>query len=183
MHAPFASLTSSPRKLVTTALTAVALLAAAAVLASFAVPQLLGLRAQVVLSGSMEPTIKTGGIAFLKPTKDVASIKVDDIITFKRPGGSGENITHRVTEVQLGSDRKLAFKTKGDNSTVEDSWTVPAANVSGIVKFDLPYLGYLVELARSREGFVLLIAIPAAIILFGEIRDMLANRRRDREAS
>ena len=170
MPSPLTTFASSPLRFLTSAVTAIALLAAVAVFASFVVPKLLGLQAQVVLSGSMEPAIKTGGIAFLQPMSDLTKIKAGDIITFKRPNGTGDLITHRVTMVQRGTDGKLEFKTKGDASKADDLWTVPAANVSGVIKFDLPYLGYLVELARSRTGFFLLIAIPAALILIGELR-------------
>lgn len=49
----------------------------------FVVPKLFGINPYVVLSGSMEPQIHTGAIAFVN-TKDTA-VKVGDVVTY-RPG-------------------------------------------------------------------------------------------------
>ena len=46
----------------------------------FVVPKLFGINPYVVLSGSMEPQIHTGAIAFVN-TKDTA-VKVGDVVTY-----------------------------------------------------------------------------------------------------
>ena len=47
----------------------------------FVVPKLFGINPYVVLSGSMEPQIHTGAIAFVN-TKDTA-VKVGDVVTYR----------------------------------------------------------------------------------------------------
>jgi signal peptidase len=170
---------SKPRLLAVVA-TALALAVCAAVVLTFSVPRLLGWEAQVVLSGSMEPALKTGGIAFVAPIDDLASIRPGDVITFHRPNGAASLVTHRVTSVEQGTRGLPQFKTKGDANGQEDGWTVPAANVVGVVKWDVPWLGHLVEFSRSRTGFWFFIGVPGALIvttqLWGLRRQWLERR-------
>lgn len=58
----------------------------------FAVPKLFGINPYVVLSGSMEPQIHTGAIAFVN-TKDTA-VKVGDVVTYRL--ANDELVTHRI---------------------------------------------------------------------------------------
>ena len=62
----------------------------------------------VVLSGSMEPAIKTGSIVFVKPSD---TYQKGDIITFT-DGKAASSVTHRVFEIQ-NKDGKDIFITKG----------------------------------------------------------------------
>jgi len=81
------------------------------------VPDFMGYKPFIVLSGSMEPTILTGDIVV---TKEIAadSIAKNDIITFR----SDKNtvITHRVTDI-LYKDGNISFLTKGDANTGADA--------------------------------------------------------------
>ena len=58
----------------------------------FVVPKLFGINPYVVLSGSMEPQIHTGAIAFVN-TKDTA-VKVGDVVTYRL--ANDELVTHRI---------------------------------------------------------------------------------------
>lgn len=55
-------------------------------------PRLLGYEVNVVLSNSMEPVYSTGELLLVKPAK-ADEIKVNDIISFKGSGVSGNVIT------------------------------------------------------------------------------------------
>ena len=43
----------------------------------------------------------------------------------------------------------------------------------GKVKFSVPYLGYPINYAQSKQGFILLIIIPAVVIIFWEIQKII----------
>ena len=80
-------------------------------------PRLLGYEVNVVLSNSMEPVYSTGELLLVKPAK-ADEIKVNDIISFKGSGVSGNVITHRVIKID---QEKQVFITKGDANSSQDS--------------------------------------------------------------
>lgn len=152
------------RYVVQVALTSVAVAAAAVVI----VPKLLGWEGVLVLTGSMEPTVDAGGVAFVDkvPADD---IRVGDIMTFTR-ANSDQQLTHRVTAVTQ-TEKGLQFRTKGDANRAPDGWTVTPRQVIGKVRFALPNLGVLGRLLVSdRQLLALLMAVPAAFLLADEVR-------------
>ena len=70
------------------AVMSVALVALLGAVALVAGPRLLGWQGVVVLSGSMEPTLQTGGVAFVQPA-DASEIQVGDILTHRPLPTSG----------------------------------------------------------------------------------------------
>lgn len=126
-------------------------------------PNILGYQLKTVLSGSMEPTFKTGSIIAVKPVENPNILKKDDIITFKE--SDGILITHRIVEV-LKSGEQSMYVTKGDNNEDKDSNAVLSQNVvakySGIT---IPYLGYLIDFAKSKNGTALLLILPGLLLL------------------
>ena len=94
----------------------------------------LGWQINAVLSGSMEPQLKVGGLVITRPIEPEA-IAVGDIIIY-RPIAAGENlISHRVVSMQRNSP--LCFQTKGDANDDPDPLLVPAQNVVGRFKSKL----------------------------------------------
>jgi len=118
-----------------------------------------------VMSGSMEPTIKTGSIVFVKPSSDY---KVDDIISFSESGNINQSTTHRIIEI-IQSDGRIFYKVKGDANDAADWRETPKENVIGKVLFSIPLLGYLLTFAKQPLGFVILVWIPAIIIIWEEV--------------
>ncbi len=119
------------------------------------------IKIKIVKSGSMEPTIKTGGIVVIKPSDNY---KVGDIITFGEDSKDAIPTTHRII-----SDEGSSFKTKGDANEHEDQQVVPKNVVIGKVLFSVPYAGYILDFARQPRGFIALIAIPAGIVVIYEL--------------
>ena len=111
-----------------------------------------------VQSGSMQPAIKTGSLVVVKPAADYA---VGDVVTFKN---APTPTTHRIKSIEDG-----VIITKGDANDGSDSEPVKTKQILGKVILSAPYLGYPVAFAKSKEGFVLLIMIPATIIIYSEI--------------
>ena len=143
-------------------------------------PRLAGWKSEIVLSGSMEPALKVGGVAFVEPVPP-ADVEVGDIITYRSPADPGKQVSHRVIEVVNGEEG-LSFRTKGDRNEEPDGQLVKAESVIGEVRFDLPYVGYAMDWLRHRDGLLLLLmAVPALLIIAGEVRNIareLARRRR-----
>ena len=152
-----------------------------AFIAWFTLPRILGWQPQVVLSGSMEPTLPVGSVAFVEP-KTAGQVRVGDVLTFRHPDNPQTRVTHRITEI-VRDGGGLAFKTKGDASQVEDPWLVPAANMVGTVRWDVPYLGYVKNHVQTPWGFLLLVGAPAAYIVLGEVHNIVRQLRRPRAGS
>ncbi|PJA51231.1 signal peptidase I, partial [Candidatus Shapirobacteria bacterium CG_4_9_14_3_um_filter_36_12] len=85
-------------------------------------------RTYVVVSGSMEPTIKTGSIVLTKPVNP-KEIKVGDIVAFTSPSNSKDVILHRIFGIK--SESPLRFSTKGDNNNPPDAWDLMDVGILG----------------------------------------------------
>jgi signal peptidase len=117
-----------------------------------------GFKLFTVQSGSMAPAIKTGSLVVVKSAPEYA---VGDVITFKNAPAP---TTHRIESIEDG-----VITTKGDANDAPDSEPVNANQIVGKVIVSASYLGYPVAFAKSKEGFVLLIVIPATLIIYSEI--------------
>ena len=94
-------------------------------------PQI-GISVDSIMSGSMEPVLRTGGIVFTD-TKERRP-EIGDIVTYQ----VGETrVTHRV----IRKEHK-GYVTKGDANNREDPTVVTADQIIGKVIFSLPCLGY-----------------------------------------
>lgn len=163
-------------------------IAGLAALSAFGFPK--SYRLFVVQSGSMEPTIRTGSLAIVRPE---SQFKKGDIITFKvKQEADIKNpnllISHRIVDIKNGNSG-TSFITKGDANKTPDMELRPAGNVLDKVIFSIPYLGFPVGFAKTQNGFILLIVIPATIIIYSElmnikneaIRLIKARKKRDEE--
>src|SRR5690625_251192 len=122
---------------------------------------LFGYQIKTVLSGSMEPDIKTGSIIFVKTGGDMQRFNEGDVITFK----ADENIlvTHRITDIENDGQQYI---TKGDANEGADIDPVLAENV--VVQytgFTIPFVGYVMNFASSQEGAALLLILPGTLLI------------------
>ena len=165
-----------------------ALIFVALVVVASAFPIKGNIQIKVVESGSMEPAIKVGSVALIKP---VSSYKIGDIITFegnfKNAKGQKVPTTHRIIEMRVDRGNPI-YITKGDANEEPDSKEIPQSQVIGKVYLAIPYLGYAIAAARTTYGFLALVIIPAAIVvwdqsgkIWGEIKRMRAKRKEDSE--
>jgi signal peptidase I len=128
-------------------------------LASVALPSVVGFRSLTVMSGSMAPAIHTGDVVVTRPIPPLAA-RVGDVVTFQDPSRPDRLITHRVREVRA-SGATVEFETKGDANNATERWQVPADGRIGRVVYKVPALGYLVYWTQSRYGRLAFIALPA----------------------
>jgi len=73
-------------------------------------------------SGSMEPAISAGDTIRVKKVTNGSLIEVGDIIVFKSPRMTDEQIVHRVAAKEL-HDGLWYFQTKGDANLSPDVWS------------------------------------------------------------
>jgi signal peptidase len=151
-----------------------------AVLFAFLVPTAFSGSLAIVRSSSMEPAMRAGALAVMLPI-DAEDVKVGDIITFDPPWDPNPEVivSHRVVGVYYNED--ITFDTKGDATEESDPYWVPADSVQGRVVFSIPYLGYaansIVGYVRTWLGFVTLVCVPLAILVWSAVRDV--NRSQD----
>jgi signal peptidase len=108
-------------------------------------PEILGLRAYVVISGSMEPEIPTGSLVLVN-TK-FQELSEGTVISYRL----NENIvTHRVDTVL-----EDGYRTRGDANERADEQIVKPDQVVGIVQMSVPCLGYLIVWLQSVKGRIL----------------------------
>jgi signal peptidase len=126
----------------------------------------------VVMSDSMQPTIKSGDMVIIgKPgslfTGDIAP---GEIITFKR----NENlITHRIVSI----DGDTIF-TKGDGQEEIDPWPVSRFfDVKGSYIFHIPYIGLVSNFIQTKTGWLLCVILPAICLLGFIIKDIVKEVR------
>ncbi|HXV58696.1 MAG TPA: signal peptidase I [Gaiellaceae bacterium] len=145
--------------------TGLAVLAAVA----YAVLFLAGYRPVVVYSGSMEPGLGVGSLAFVQSVPS-AEVEVGDVITFGDPRRPGRLVTHRVVEAVEREGGGLAYRTKGDANEAVDPWAIALPEQAGRLAFDVPYAGYPLWYAQTREVRTGLILLVAGLVLAGLLR-------------
>lgn len=120
----------------------------------------------VVLSGSMEPQIKTGSVVLVQARQ--FGYMVDDVITFMT-SAEGVPTTHRIISLEM-KDNQIYYRTQGDANNNPDINLVNPQNVIGRVTLTVPYLGYAASFMSTPQGFVALVIIPATIIIYEELK-------------
>jgi signal peptidase len=116
------------------------------------------MHARVIISGSMEPTIRTGSMVIVIPQDEYHQ---GDIISFIDPV-IGRNDHRIVGEVNSGG--VTYFITKGDAAEMPDHILVPIDKIEGKIVMIFPYLGYIAYL-----GFFATL-VPLVMIIFHFIR-------------
>jgi len=106
----------------------------------------------VIATGSMEPMIYPGDIIIINQIRnkdDINELKVGDVIQFRR---DNILITHRIVAIVKDRNGQLAFRTKGDNNSSEDTRLVYPNEVRGILVKVIPKLGYPTLLIKERKN-------------------------------
>lgn len=135
-----------------------------------------GYRSYVVLSGSMMPAIEAGSLIVTRQEKEY---HVRDIVTRSTPNG-GVTITHRIIE-KTEENGETRFRTQGDANLSADAEFIPPRDIVGKVQWIIPGVGKVVSYAKTKQGFLLMVLIPSALIILEEtvnIVEIIRKRRK-----
>lgn len=137
-----------------------------------------GLRAYKITTSSMEPTIKTGDIIIIKKENE-NNLKKDDIITFYQ---KGENITHRILEINENGNRK-EYITKGDNNKLKDTNRITYEDINGKFVVKIPYLGKIMEIFENKIIFLFIVLLSLLLYLYNASLQEKKEKRRNKKES
>ena len=129
----------------------------------------IGLRVFAILSGSMDPNLSTGSLVI---TKNQSSYTVGDIVTIRSERSAKENVTHRISEIEIDDSGNIRYQLKGDANENPDREMIRDYRVVGKVIAHVPYLGRLVGFAQTQTGFIALIIIPGVLVVYNEIMNI-----------
>jgi signal peptidase len=124
---------------------------------------------KVVLSGSMEPEIKTGSIVVIKPAKQY---NIGDVVIFGKDTRTDIPTTHRLVSSRA-VDGVMLYTTKGDANNAPDNTEIRLPDIHGKVLFSVPYAGYVLDFIKKPLGLVIVIVIPAIFIVYDEVRKIM----------
>jgi len=122
----------------------------------------------IVRSGSMSPVFNAGDIIITGPVHQVVP---GQIITFLK---DGQVVTHRAVSVENGQ-----ITTKGDANNNIDTGTIEAASVQGSYLFKVPAIGYITNLTHSKQGWFLIVIVPALILVLFLVKDIIKEAFKD----
>lgn len=128
--------------------------------------------AHVVMSDSMQPSIKSGDMVIIGSPGSLFTedIKPGEVITFER---NESLITHRIASI----DGDTLF-TKGDGQEEIDPWPVSRFfDVKGIYILHIPYIGLVANFVQTKTGWLVCVILPAVCLLGFVIKDIVREIR------
>jgi signal peptidase len=156
---------------------AVALTVALPLAALFGAAWVGGWRLQAVETSSMDPALPAGSL-LVSQDVDPSEVRPGMVVAFVHPDDRARVVSHRVVRV-VERREGLFFRTRGDANREVDGHLVPASDVRSRVRWHVPDLGAAVRWLAWPRGFVLLVLVPVALLIAGEVRDLVRRRRGD----
>lgn len=128
-------------------------------------PQMLGYVPRIVISGSMEPAVPVGSIAYINRRIAQEEIKKDDVIAYELSGEM--SVLHRVV---CTDTKKRTWTTKGDANTSCDIGEVSYEQYLGKMIFCIPYAGYVWMGMKKKEVWMIIGIMGIVLMLVRDIR-------------
>lgn len=136
------------------------------------IPSLWRHKPLVVISGSMEPTLKVGSLLYYHK-EEIDSFNKDDILVYKT---NKHIVSHRIVEIS-----EDGFITKGDANQSIDSNQVYEEQVLGKgTNWCIPYLGYYTDFIYHHKY---LIYISISILVIDLCNDFYKTYKKKMEKS
>lgn len=138
-------------------------------------PDFFGYKSFVIVSGSMEPTIRKGDAILVKEVPE-EEIKTNDIISFTQ----GEtNVTHRIIEI-IEENGVKKYKTKGDNNNSEDKEKITYQQIEGKYQLKINQFGIITNILKSKITLIVLILIIVFIYYYKNRIEKRRQRRKEK---
>ena len=130
-------------------------------------PSFFGHKPLVVVSGSMQPILKVGGILYYEET-NIQDFQKDDILVFEL---NDHTISHRIVDI-----KDDYFITKGDANSSIDSYEVYHNQVIGKgTNWSIPYIGYYADFIYTHKY---LLVVSIVLIITDLCNDFYKNKKR-----
>lgn len=142
------------------------------ILAPEKIPDFMGYKPFIVMSGSMEPAVMTGDLIITRQVQP-GTLDESDVIAYRY--GESSVVTHRIQQVTQ-VDEQRAFVTKGDANNVEDNMTPTEDRVEGELLWIIPGMGHAAMFLQTPMGLLTAAGLP--LLLFF-LFDLLIRRRAD----
>lgn len=136
-------------------------------------PDFFGYKSFVIVSGSMEPTIKKGDAIFVKQVPE-EEIKNNDIISFTI---GNTNVTHRIIEITEEKGIKK-YTTKGDNNNTEDKEKITYQQIEGKYQLKINQFGVVTQILKSKITLIVLILM---IVIISWYKSRIEKRKLKRK--
>ncbi len=138
------------------------------------VPDIFGYKPMIVLSGSMETSIYTGDLVFVKIV-DTDTFQVGDIVAFRNEKNTVT--THRIIEI-VNENGQTYFRTKGDANNAEDANLVSMDDVEGIYIWRIAGFGNFLMFMKEPIGLILVLLV---ILVVGLLWLYLVNKKDEKK--
>ncbi len=133
-------------------------------------PLLFRLYPKIVLSGSMEPEIPVGSLAYIYAGTPAEEIRARDVIAYEIVNGT--SVLHRVTGI---NSQKAEFRTKGDANEAADMGAVSFEQYQGKYMFCVPFVGYLVYFLKNKIVIAVMLLLYIANMVIYKLLE--SNRK------
>ncbi len=138
------------------------------------VPDVFGYKPMIVLSGSMETSIHTGDLVFVKMV-DTTTLKKNDVIAFRNEADTVT--THRIVDIVF-EDGKQFFQTKGDANNANDKNLVAMEDVEGLYVGRIAGAGNFLMFMQKPIGLFIVLLV---ILVIGLLWLYIVSRRDDKK--
>lgn len=140
------------------------------------IPGMLGLHTYTVLTGSMTPALAPGALIGVKPV-EIDAVVPGDVVTFQIRSGDPTVATHRVVGLVAGTNGRMLI-TQGDANDTIDALPVQAEQLVGVVRYAVPYLGYVHLWGSPATKAIVTTAAGVVLILWGVVKLVRPRWRR-----
>jgi signal peptidase len=138
-------------------------------LASVVLPGLFGHAALAVNGGSMGDSLPRGSVAIARWVEP-EDVQLGYVVVIDVDGQSRPKI-HRVVSVEE-ENGQIIVQTKGDANETADPGLHILNGPVAVHTYTIPLLGYAIDFIRTPTGWLLLVALPAALVSIMTLRDL-----------
>ncbi len=142
------------------------------------VSHVIGFRSYVVLSDSMEPTIPTFSLVFVKTLDQQSEIPPNTIITFETIRDNKKVlITHYYRKQQIGDDKQLYYRTQPEGIKDQyDSFETKRSDIIGTYLFHIPNIGKFFLFLKSDFSIIFYFEILVILLVNLSIKAMWKDK-------
>jgi len=129
----------------------------------------------VIVTGSMEPTINIGDVAYINTEYNLDDLQVGDIIAFYLNidlTGEDEVVVHYIADIAYNESNERIYHTKREGTDINwDNWEITDENIVGKYVFKVPFIGKILLFLDTIYGKLVFIADIIFIYLIFDILD------------